>query len=219
MRLSLRLLMLGLLSWRVLGQSPVPVSQEPDHHLKFENGYIRVYDVVVPPGASTLFHLHSLDYFFVNFEDADLKSQTPGQPEQDLILKKGEVRYTPAPLTHRVRNVGTSAFHNLTVELLSPPAARSTPAPPLGKHQTLVMENARIRVVQTLLQPGESTGVHLHPQHTFIVVVGNGTIEGLIPGGSKPDDSGRDGWHDNPLTHDLKNTGRVAVRVIEVEMK
>jgi mannose-6-phosphate isomerase-like protein (cupin superfamily) len=81
------------------------------------------------------------------------------------------------------------------------------------------LENARIRVVQTLLQPGESTGVHLHPQHTFIVVVGNGTIEGLIPGGSKPDDSGRDGWHDNPLTHDLKNTGRVAVRVIEVEMK
>ena len=219
MRLYLRLLMLGLLNWRVIGQTPVPVSQEPDHHLKFENGYIRVYDVVVPPGASTLFHLHSLDYFFVNFEDADLKSQALGQPEQDLILKSGEVRYIPGPLTHRVRNVGTSAFHNLTVELLSPLAARSTPALPLGKHQSLVLENARIRVVQTLLQPGESTGVHSHPQHSFIVVVGDGTVEGLVPGGDKSGESGRDGWHDNPLTHDLKNTGRVAVRVVEVEMK
>jgi quercetin dioxygenase-like cupin family protein len=211
--------MLGLLSCWVLGQIPVPVSQEPDHHLKFENDSIRVYDVVVPPGASTLFHVHSLDYFFVNFEDADLKSQTPGQSEQDLILGKGEVRYSPAPLTHRVRNVGTNAFHNLTVELLRPPAARSTPAPALGTHQTLVLDNARMRAVQTLLQPGESTGIHSHPQHTLIVVVENGAIEGLIPVGGKPNDSGRDGWHDAALTHDLKNTGRAAVLVIEVEVK
>jgi len=178
-----------------------------------------MYDVVVPPGAATLFHVHGLDYFFVNFEDADLKSQTPGQFEQDLILKKGEVRFSPAPLIHRVRNVGTAAFHNLTVELLGPPAAGSTPAPPLGTHQTLVLENARIRAVQTLLQPGESTGIHSHPRHTFIVVVGKGTIEGLMPRGSKPASSSQFGWHDDPLTHDLKNTGRTAVQVIEIEVK
>jgi quercetin dioxygenase-like cupin family protein len=211
--------MLGLLSCWVLGQTPVPVSQEPDHHLKFENDSIRVYDVVVPPGASTLFHVHGIDYFFVNFEDANLKSQTPEQPEQDLILKKGEVRFSPAPLIHRIRNAGSNVFHNLTVELLVPPAAGSTPAPPLGTHQTLLLENARMRAVQTLLQPGESTGVLAHPRHTFIVVIGKGTVEGLMPADSKPVDSGQFGWREEPLTRDLKNSGRAAVQVIEIEVK
>jgi hypothetical protein len=37
------------LSWLSI-QSPIPVLNEPRHHLKFENEYVRVFDVVVPPG-------------------------------------------------------------------------------------------------------------------------------------------------------------------------
>jgi len=45
----------------VAAQAPVPLSGEPRHHLKFENQYVRVFDVLVPPGDATLFHTHSND--------------------------------------------------------------------------------------------------------------------------------------------------------------
>jgi len=202
-------------------QTPVPVAKEPDHHLKLENSWIRVYDVVVPPGDQTLMHVHGQDYFFVNFGEAMLKNQAAGRPEQDLDLKDGEVRYTPAVLTHRIRNVGRTPFHNLTVELLRP-AAGKNPSPPLGKNETLVLDNARIRAVQSLLKPGETTGIHSHPQHTLIVMVDGGTIRIELPGeASKPRQikPGEFIWHDSPVTHSLANTGNAAVRIIEVEVK
>jgi quercetin dioxygenase-like cupin family protein len=40
---------------------PVPVEQEPHHRWIFENQYVRVLDVVLAPGESTLFHTHSHD--------------------------------------------------------------------------------------------------------------------------------------------------------------
>ena len=61
--------LLGLLPSVV--QSPVPVSSEPRHHLKFENAYVRVFDVMVPPGDQTLFHTHANDYLFVSIGDAN----------------------------------------------------------------------------------------------------------------------------------------------------
>ena len=203
-------------------QTPVPVAKEPHHHLKVENSWIRVYDVVVPPGGQTLMHVHGQDYFFVNFGEATLKNQAAGQPEQDLNLKDGEVRYSPAVVTHKIRNVGQTPFHNLTVELLQPAAGQDT-SPPLGKNQTLVLDNGRIRAVQSLLKPGETTGIHSHTQHTLIVLVDAGTIRIELPGeaSAKPRQvrPGEFIWSDAPLTHSLTNAGTAPVRIVEVEVK
>src|SRR5215471_21518393 len=87
----------GLVSPSV--QSPVPVLNEPRHHLKFENDYVRVFDVVVPPGDTTLFHIHSNDYAYVGIGPATLKAEIFGAgTQQDLILKDGEARFTKGPI-------------------------------------------------------------------------------------------------------------------------
>ncbi len=40
---------------------PLPVEQEPHHRWGFQNQYVRVLDVLLAPGDSTLFHTHSHD--------------------------------------------------------------------------------------------------------------------------------------------------------------
>ena len=224
MKIILSLLLFAMPAFFETDQTSVPVAKEPSHHLKLENSCVRVYDVVVPPGKETLMHVHAEDYFFVNFGEATLKNQADGQPEQDLNLKDGEVRYTPATLTHRIRNVGKTPFHNLTVELLQPPAPSPKPLPLLGKNQAIVLENDRIRAIQTMLQPGETTGLHSHPRQTLTIMVDKGSIRIESPGEGpqkyryavKP---GEFIWNDAPLAHSLKNLGKTPVRVVEVEVK
>jgi len=223
MKLMLSSLLCGFLALVANDQNPVPISKESHHHLKLENPYIRIYDVVVPPGQQTLMHVHAKDYFFVALGDSTLKNQLAGQPdEQDLNLKDGEVHYSPATVIHRVRNIGKTPFHNLTVELLQAPSRSSEPPAPLGKDQTAVLDNERIRAIHTVLQPGESTGIHSHPPHTLTIIVRDGSIRVDVPG-QKPQDrlvkSGEYVWQDAPLTHSLTNSGKSPVMVVEVEVK
>jgi len=216
------LLLLGLLGVSSHEQRPVPVSREPDHHLKFENAFVRAYDVVVPPGGATLMHVHSLDYFFINFLDATLKSTTAGQAEQDLLLKKGEVRFTPATLTQQIRNVGRTPFHNLTVELLGTPAATPEASPPAVDNQRVLLEDGRIRAIEVSIGPGESTGMHTHSTHTLLVAVDDGMLRSDTPshkGEAARVRASQFAWYDAPLSHSLANDGDSILRLIEVEIK
>src|ERR1041385_730993 len=81
-------------------QTTVPVSREPRHHFQFENPYVRVYDVVVPVGDTTYFHVHSVDYTYVSVGAANLVAQALGAEPAPLVLADGEVRFTNGPITH-----------------------------------------------------------------------------------------------------------------------
>src|SRR6516225_5104296 len=87
--------------------SAVPVSKEPHHRFKFENEFVRVYDVLVEPGDATLYHTHSSDYVLVNLTNTKLKAQTLGSPSMDLPVTVGQTVFTRAPITHRVVNPDT----------------------------------------------------------------------------------------------------------------
>lgn len=207
----------------VLAQTPVPVREEPHHHLKFENNFVRVFDVVVPPGDSTLFHIHEKDYTFVTLGEAVLKTQLLGKEEQDLNVKNGAVGFTRATITHRVRNVGTSLFHNLTVEILrSADGANSRPLNPLGKNQTVLMENDWIRVIRLVLKPGESTGMHSHSRPGL----GMPITEGLILVDSPGKDSekrqltpGWFAWRESAVIHSITNVGQKDYESLDIEIK
>jgi quercetin dioxygenase-like cupin family protein len=101
---------------------PVPVEQEPHHQWIFENQYVRVLDVVLAPGESTLFHAHSHDSIAVRLTDAAVQEQPfnkEWRPASRLL--PGDSRYmkgTPEPYTHRVKNVGSIPFHVIDIELL-----------------------------------------------------------------------------------------------------
>ena len=102
-------------------QEPVPVQNEPHHHWTFENEYLRVLDVTLLPGESTLFHTHPHDTIAVRLSEASVQTQYLGKPwEAASRAMPGEASYREAktPYTHRVKNVGTTTFHVIDIELL-----------------------------------------------------------------------------------------------------
>jgi quercetin dioxygenase-like cupin family protein len=189
-----------------------------------ENSAVKIFDVRVPPWKATLFHLHPEDYVFATFGDSTLKSQILGQKEEDLILKRGEVRFKTGPITHRVRNRGGKPFHNVTIELLRFPAGggSNTPEPALGAHQSVTLENDRIRVIRTVLRAGESTGTHSHKHPDVVVVIRGGTLLDRSEGKGMEGRSLRAGsfmWREGAVTHSISNTGRRVIELIDIEIK
>jgi hypothetical protein len=101
----------------------VPVEREPHHRWIFENQYVRALDVVLAPGESTLFHTHSHDSIAVTLTDAKLQEQPLNKEWRPTArLLPGNSRYmqgTRAPYTHRIKNVGSTPFHVIDIELLA----------------------------------------------------------------------------------------------------
>jgi quercetin dioxygenase-like cupin family protein len=201
-------------------QSPVPVASEPRHHLKFENQYVRVFDVVVPPGDATLFHTHTNDYAFVSIGDANLKAEVAGNPPGDLVLKDGEVRFTKGVITHRVTNISKAPFRNITVEVLSSPGGKPDDRQIPG--HTPVLENERVRVERVILEPGQSTGMHEHTLSGLGVAISSGKIIIESPGQKAQTVEFKPGefrWHTGAMTHKLTNTGKSRFEAVDIEWK
>src|SRR5438128_11252679 len=82
-------------------QSPVELSGEPRHHPKFENEFVRVWDVTVPPGDTTLWHVHRNDNVVVTLGEARLRIETAGAPPAERLSTFGEATSANAPYLHR----------------------------------------------------------------------------------------------------------------------
>jgi quercetin dioxygenase-like cupin family protein len=203
-------------------QSPVPVANEPRHHLKFENDYVRVFDVLVPPGDATLFHLHSNDYAFVSIGDATLKAQASGSQPGDLILKDGEARFTKGPITHRVTNVAGAPFRNITIEILKSPGPVGAATQDTSPGHSIVLENDRVRIERLILEPGQSTNVHTHNLSALSVFLTKAKVRIESPG-AKPETieykPGDFRWRAAPVTHSIKNIGSTRFEAVGVDWK
>jgi len=103
-------------------KEPVPVQQEPHHHPIFEDQYVLVLDVMLAPGESTLFHTHSHDNISVRLNEALVQAQRFGEGWQPVSQgAPGRVNYAEgakASYTHRIKNVGTTTFHVIDIDLL-----------------------------------------------------------------------------------------------------
>jgi len=206
----------------ISAQAPVPVSNEPRHHLKFENEYVRVFDVVVPPGDATLYHIHSNDYVFVSIGDATLKAQALGGQPGDLIVKDGETRFTKGPITHRVTNVVNTPFRNITIEILKSPGPVGTATPDNSPGHSIVLENDRVRVERLILEPGQSTNVHTHNLSALSVFLTKSKVQVESPN-AKPETieykPGDFRWRAAPVTHSIKNIGTTRFEAVGVDWK
>ncbi len=194
------------------------LDHEAKHHLVFANEWVRVFDVIVPAGDSTRYHVHANDYVYVNFGAANLKAQPLGGSATDLRLADGEVRFTPGPITHRVVNPSTTPFHNLTIELLKSTGVTLSSSP-AGQ---VVLDNSRVRVERIVLEPGESTPRHEHRGPGLEVAVRGGTVSSA----SVTEVSQRltyqsagYRWYDAPRIHTLTNVGPTTVEIVEIEWR
>ncbi len=109
-------------------QAQPPTPPPPDylierfHHWQFENQYVRVYDVRIPPGATTDFHRHALDSVFVEVSAGFTSAQEQGknwqEPERNQPGEVGFIAASKQPYVHRVRNQGATEYHVILVQLL-----------------------------------------------------------------------------------------------------
>ncbi|SHF94123.1 hypothetical protein SAMN02745131_03919 [Flavisolibacter ginsengisoli DSM 18119] len=105
------------------GMSQVPVRQEPLHHNVFENAWVRVLDVHIPPGDTTQFHKHETPSVFIVLNPVKTGSQVI-QEEQTSTALRGDCAisfesFATTPRIHRVWNEDSSEFYVMDIELLS----------------------------------------------------------------------------------------------------
>jgi hypothetical protein len=139
----------------------VEVRDEPRHRRRFENEFVRVYDVLIPPGDTTLYHRHTEDTFYVAVHEATVRDQTWGEDDTRTgTAPAGSVLcrlHRSRPLIHQVHNVGDAEMRLIGAEIKASPAVRS-PEPLDAPGHVLTLERDRLRVYELSLEPGESTG-------------------------------------------------------------
>ncbi|HMU09442.1 MAG TPA: hypothetical protein PKC54_05505 [Ferruginibacter sp.] len=112
----------------------VPVREEPRHHKVLENQYIRLLDVWINPGDTTLFHIHATPSLFLYFTRTMVCVQVKGLAWTASENKEGNASYRSFvndTLVHRVSNCDTVPFHVTDIEILSSykPATPLNPLP------------------------------------------------------------------------------------------
>jgi quercetin dioxygenase-like cupin family protein len=220
--LALATIPIGTLSQSNSAQSPVEIKGEAHHHPKFENEFVRIWDVTVPGGDATLWHIHRNDNVVITLAGASLRLENASGPPAEGEWKFGEVRFAKATYTHRAINIGTTPFHNLTIELLKP--ANASP-PVLAKEgdREPVLENDRVRAFRVTLAPGESTPVHTHPLPGLSIAITAGELEATTEGNATPVrlmlPATDVRWRPGTITHSIKNAGKSTFEAVDIELK
>jgi quercetin dioxygenase-like cupin family protein len=203
-------------------QNPVEIKGEPRHHPKFENEFVKIWDVTVPGGDATLWHAHRNDNVVVTLAAAKLHIETLGRDSVDAEWKYGEVRFSKATYVHRAVNIGTTAFHNLTIELLKPVNANPPVLAKEGDREP-VLENDRVRAFRVTLEPGESTPVHTHPLPGMSIAITAGELEATTEGNATPVRMVLPAtdvrWRPGRVTHSIKNVGKTRFEAVDIELK
>ena len=202
----------------------VEIKDEPHHHLRFENEFVRVWETALPEGEATLWHRHNFDNLAVTIGDAKLRIEplegTPAESE----TKMGDVAFRSASYVHRALNIGQSAYINLLIELLKPPAGRPKPIQSKDENgRKPILENDRVRVYRLSLASGESIPMHSHPYPGLSATLGPAEIEVETANSKKVQRFKIDGaevrWRPGAVTHSIRNVGTTRFEAVDIELK
>jgi hypothetical protein len=204
----------------------LPVSKEPSHHIRFDNGRVRVYDVQVPKGQWTEFHEHTWDNFFVFMVPTTQAFEFSDGRHGTREVKAGDVGFSSTATgayTHRVRAQGELPLHVVDIEILNDATLGSGvagPKRPDGSFK-MVLENPRGRAYDIVLKPGQSTAVFTRPGNTGIFAVSGGRVSETA-GGKAPrlwdSEPGDFRWNDLPEKLAIKNESGKDEEFVEIEI-
>lgn len=209
----------------VVAQVAVPIEKDAMHRLKFENEFVRLFDVLVPVGKATGYHVHLYDGVSVRLSNAQIVDESLSGEKKPFDMKYGEVTFgaRPSAHTHRVVNSGTTDFRNIFIEVLAGKgSATAAPFPILSDGHVILIDNDRVRVNRLVLKPGESSKMHTHRMRGLGIVLYDSAIEITGPDGTKrrlEPKAGDHAWQDAGTTHVIKNIGSNVFEAIDIELK
>jgi quercetin dioxygenase-like cupin family protein len=150
----------------LLAQGSVPVEQEPRHKVRFADAAMRVLDVDIPAGDTTLEHRHVYDIATVCLECAATRTKAPGGEWSGVRTRTlGSVnvtKYREKPDAHTVQNLETTSgvrYHLVAVENLGP---------------------GGFEIREITLKPNEDLAPHRHDRPTVLVRPGAVTFDRAV---------------------------------------
>jgi quercetin dioxygenase-like cupin family protein len=213
------------LSVPAIAQTAVPIEKEPMHRLRFENEFVRVFDVLIPAGETTKYHVHLYDGVSVRVSNAQIIDESLGGEKRPLDIKYADVTFgaRSSPQTHRVVNSGNTDFRNIFIEILpSQNSPNAGPLPILSDGHVILIDNQRVRVNRLTLKPGESSKLHTHRMRGLGIVLYDSKIEISGPDGTKrrlEPKAGDHVWQNAGTTHVITNIGSNTFEAIDIELK
>lgn len=203
-------------------QEWVPVYEEPQHRLVFENNQTMILDVNLPPGYVSLFHKHQLDTLYVTVSGTQVWAQPLGGEKRDADVKTGDLRFSSdnhgLPHIHRVGNVGTAPFRVIGVGIKTDASNTVTPIEGDTTGLELVDEKPNASVYRISLKPGEKSGRHQHKLPFTQVYLSSGELRS---DDGKPTSvaAGEFLWQDSGVSHRYENAGDESIDIIEMQAR
>ena len=100
----------------------VPVKEEPRHKPVLQNKYVRLLDVWMLPGDTSLYHIHAIPSLFLPLSNTIVGSQIMGKEwvvEKFVTGKSWYRSFLNDTLIHRVANLDKTTLHVTDIEILS----------------------------------------------------------------------------------------------------
>ncbi|MGH8632106.1 MAG: cupin domain-containing protein [Burkholderiales bacterium] len=213
------------LAFPVVAHAQDPLKVGPNiYKLNFENDFVRVCDISFKPGDKIGMHSHP-DHLVYMRSSGMLKLSYPDGKAKDMQARAGEVLWIKAE-SHAAENPGTTEVRGIVIELkdaakpLGKVPAGDDPAKVAPESYKVLLDNERVRVLETRLKPGGKLPMHSHPSHVTYAFT-DAKVKFTSPDGASKEEelkAGKARWGD-PVAHAVENVGSSEAHVLNVELK
>jgi hypothetical protein len=202
------LLLIGLaIAGKAEAQRTVVVHEEPRHRLVHAEGDLKLLDVQIQPGDTTLDHTHvsPIMYTFISSGTGPSGGRVSANTD-----------YLNEHYTHRVSNDGTHLFRIIALAHYGPAASNVAANRPQGLPGEPQLENEWFRSYRLELAPGEQTPVIQTRNPTVVVQVSDGHTEVTKQKGFGADLDGMGDWtwRDANTPFQIRNAGTMPLSVV-----
>jgi hypothetical protein len=204
--------------------------------LLLENADVKIWEADVGPGEDFPLHRHNYDYvLFTTGAGALLELRDYGRPPSTVPVPAHAAIFIPAGGVESYGNVGRTRFTEVLIEIKRPRRADQervdfATSNTLAGREPLpgvvhLLENSRVRIVETLLGPGESTGMSPHSDDAAVFVLSGARLKVVEDDGhgSRAIEEERAassaGWRPGGVKRDLVNLGADPYRELSVQIK
>ncbi len=191
----------------------VPVNEEPDHLIMFENDRVEVYEVNIAAGKRSLFHAHSDDLLTIIIEAQQGITKEPGAEEKMDSAPLGTLIYTPygsgeTPYVHQVGSGDDANFHVLGLGLKGDNGGATDGVLSLPNQPEMIFPQGK--ALRVTLAAGEA--------QTLATGLAVALEDGQLSGMAQPKQvrAGQVWWVSEPT--ELRNEGDAPVRLLQFEL-
>jgi quercetin dioxygenase-like cupin family protein len=190
----------------------VNIVDEPRHRTVHRDGQVRLLDVQINPGDSTLPHTHdaAILYTFISNGAGPLYGRV-----------SSIVSYVEEQYTHRVSNEGPGLFRIIALTNYGEAMPENHADRPEGLDTEPQLENPWFRSYRIELAPGQSSALQTHLNPSVVVQVTDGKVrvsreDGVI---TELTAMGDWAWRDRGSAYRISNVGELTISVVVNEAR